>query len=67
MKTTNFSIRESQIEQLKKHYKETGVRMSEAVRKGIDLYFIREYKKKNIKDNKKKTVLCFEDEQYEME
>ena len=46
MKTTNFSIREDQVEKLKKHYKESGVRMSEAVRKGIDLYFIREQKKK---------------------
>lgn len=44
---------------LKKHYEETGVRMSEAVRKGIDLYFFKVLKKK-------KTVLCFKDEQYEM-
>lgn len=51
MKTTNFSIREDQVERLKKHYEETGVRMSEAVRKGIDLYFIREHQKKEKKWN----------------
>ena len=46
MKTTNYSIREDQIDRLKKHYKETGVRMSEAVRMAIDIYFIREEQKK---------------------
>lgn len=39
MKRTNFSIKESQIKQLKDHYKTTGIRMSEAVRQAIDLYF----------------------------
>ena len=46
MKTTNYSIREDQIDRLKRHYEETGVRMSAAVRMAIDLYFIRETKKK---------------------
>ncbi len=39
MKRVNFSIKESQLERLRKHYNDTGVRMSEAVRKAIDLYF----------------------------
>ncbi len=39
MKTTNFSIREDQIERLKKHYTKTGIRMSEIVRRAIDMYF----------------------------
>ncbi len=52
MKTTNFSIREDQIEKLQEHYKKSGVRMSEAVRKGIDLYFIKEHKKREKLDAK---------------
>ena len=39
MKRVNFSIEKKQTEQLKKYYEETGVRMSEVVRRGIDLYF----------------------------
>lgn len=45
MKRANFSIREDQVKKLKKHYETTGVRMSEAVRKAIDLYFKRVDKK----------------------
>ena len=48
MKTTNFSIREDQIERLKKQYSDTGIRMSEIVRRAIDLYFIK------IEENKKR-------------
>ena len=47
MKRTNFSIREDQIERLKKHYETTGIRMSEIVRRAIDLYFEREESDKN--------------------
>jgi len=39
MKRVNFSIEEKQTEQLKKYYNKTGVRMSEVVRRGIDMYF----------------------------
>ena len=39
MKRINFTIEEKQIEKLKKHYLTSGIRMSEAVRKAIDLYF----------------------------
>jgi len=52
MKRTNFSIKESQIEQLKQHYKDTGVRMSETVRKGIDLYFEKQKKDKRHSEEK---------------
>lgn len=45
MKRVNYSVREDQIERLKKHYKDTGTRMSEAVRRGIDLYFKEQGKK----------------------
>ena len=50
MKRTNFSIKETQIEKLRQHYKDTGVRMSEAVRKGIDLYFEKQEKKNGKAD-----------------
>lgn len=48
MKRTNFSIREDQIKQLKAHYETTGIRMSEIVRRAIDLYFLQ------IKEKEKK-------------
>ncbi len=52
MKRTNFSIKESQVKQLKEHYEETGTRMSEAVRRGIDLYFEKQKRKDGKSSNK---------------
>ena len=53
MKTVNFSIEEKQVEQLKNHYSKTGIRMSEIVRRAIDLYFIKieENRKRDEKSN----------------
>ncbi len=54
MKRVNFSIKESQLERLRKHYKESGVRMSEAVRKAIDLYFKQKEKDGKTRENTKR-------------
>lgn len=56
MKTRNFSIREDQIKTLKMHYERSGVRMSEAVRKGIDLYIKSLSAKKEKKEKDEKTT-----------
>ena len=36
---TRISLREDQKEQLKKEYKETGIRFAETVRRALDKYF----------------------------
>jgi hypothetical protein len=55
MITKNFKLRENQIKQLEEHYKATGTRMSETVRRAIDLYFIKvdENEKRDAKPNNK--------------
>lgn len=50
MKRINFTIEEKQIEQLKDYFKSSGIRMSETVRRAIDLYFIQEKLKKEKQD-----------------
>ena len=42
MEKPNFSIDTDRMERLRKHCKKTGVKMSEAVRQGLDLLFLRE-------------------------
>lgn len=39
MERKNYSIKEEQVKKLEDHYERTGIRMSEVVRQGIDLYF----------------------------
>lgn len=52
METKNFKLREDQILSLRKHYKTTGIRMSEAVRRAIDLYIESQEKKSGKSSNK---------------
>ncbi len=42
----NFTIDEKQMERLRDHCKKTDMKMSAIVRQGINLFFIREHKKK---------------------
>ena len=50
MKSKLFTLEESQIKKLQDHYKTTGIRMSETVRRAIDLYFNQQKKAKNGTD-----------------
>ena len=54
MKRVNFSIKESQLKRLRKHYEDEGVRMSEVVRKAIDLYFKQKDKNGKTRENTKR-------------
>jgi hypothetical protein len=47
MTKQNFTIDKRRMEKLREHCKETGLKMSVVVRMGLDLYFIREAKKRS--------------------
>jgi hypothetical protein len=49
MEKPNFSIDTERMERLRTHCKKTGVKMSEAVRQGLDLLFLRELRMDEIK------------------
>jgi hypothetical protein len=52
MKRETFTIDDERSKTLRDHCKETGMKMSVVVRMGLDLYFIREGKKKKDETRK---------------
>ena len=53
MEKPNFSIDHERMEQLRDHCKKTGVKMSEAVRQGFDLLFMREIRMDALREKMK--------------
>jgi len=46
MEKPNFSIDQKRMERLREYCKKSGMKMSVVVRQGLDLFFIRENRKK---------------------